>query len=149
MLRSGAVDEFAGKVAHLHAGVEHAHPARVRHVGHVGDFDVVGPAEGHEALLVSGLHDHGHTLLGLADGEFSRVEAGIFRRHAVQVDVQSPGEFADGDGDAAGAEVVRFLDEARHLRAAEKPLELAFFGGVALLDLAAASFQGRLRMFLG
>ncbi len=41
----------------------------------------------------------------------------------------------------AGAEVVRFLDEARHLRTAEQPLELALLGGVALLHLAAAGFE--------
>ena len=149
MLRTGTVDEFAGKVAHLHAGIEHPHPAGIRNIGHMGHFDVIGPAEGHEALFISRFHDDGHTLMGLADGEFRRIEASILRGDAIQVDVQSPGEFADGDGDAAGAEVVRFLDETRHLRTAEKPLELALFGSVSFLNLAAASFQGRFRMLLG
>jgi hypothetical protein len=63
------------------------------------DFDIVEGAQVHHALLVRRLDDDGHPLLGLADGEFRRVETGILRRHAVQPDVQSVGQLADGDAD--------------------------------------------------
>ena len=122
VLRTGAVDERAGQVADLPVPVEHPHPARIGNIGHMGHLDVVHGAKLHHAFLVSRFHDHGHPLLGLADREFRRVQAGVFRRHAVQPDVQSVSQFADGDADAAGAEVIRFLDEFRHFRTAEETL---------------------------
>ena len=79
----------------------------------------------------------------------TRVQAGVFRGHAVQPDVQAVGQLADGDAHTAGAEVVRFLDEFRHFRTAEEALQLAFLGGVTLLDFAAAGFEGGLGVLLG
>ena len=122
MLGAGAVDEFARKVADLHAGVEHPHTAGRGDVGDVGDFYVVDGAERLKLLTVSGFHHHGHALLRLADGEFGGVQARVLGRDAVEVDVEAGGELAYGDADAAGAEVVGFLDEAGDLGAAKKPL---------------------------
>ena len=149
VLRAGAVDERAGQVADLRVPVEHPHPAGIGDIGHVGDLDVVHGAEFHHAGLVGRFHDHGHPLLGLADRELRRVQAGVFRGHAVQPDVQAVGQLADGDAHAAGAEVVRFLDEFRHFRTAEEALQLALLGGVTLLDFAAAGFEGGLGVLLG
>ena len=141
MLRPGAVDEFALEVHDLPVAVEHPHARRVRHVGHVHRLDVLLAAVSHELLHVLRLDHHRHAFLRLADGEFRGVQTAVLGLHAVEVDVQPVGQFADGDADAAGTEVVRFLDEARHLRTAEQPLELALLGGVALLHLAAAGFE--------
>ena len=149
VFRAGAVDERAGEVADLAVPVEHAHPAGIGDIGHVGDLDVVHGAEFHHPLLVGRFHDHGHPLLGLADRELRRVQAGVFRRHAVQPDVQAIGQLADGDAHAAGAEVVRLLDEFRHFRTAEKTLQLAFLRGVTLLDFATAGFERSLGVLLG
>ena len=146
---SGAVDEFAGKVADLHAMVIHPHAAGSSDVRHVCDFYVVNRAKLFKPLTVSCFHYHGHTFLRLADGEFGGVQARVLGRDAVEVYVQAGGELADGDADAAGAEVVGLLDQAGHLRTAEKPLELALLGGVTLLDLAAAGLEGCLGVLLG
>ncbi len=51
------------------------------------------------------------------------------------------GQLADGDGHAAGAEVVAALDQAGGLGVAEQALELALLRGVALLDFGPAGLQ--------
>ena len=64
------------------------------------------------------------------------------------MDFQAVGELADSHAHATRAEVVRFLDEPRHFRPAEKPLKLALLRGIALLDFAAAGGQRGVRMAL-
>ena len=149
MPRSGAVNELTGEVAHLVAVEKHAHAARCSDIGHMGYLYIIGGAKGHEGFLAAGFHHHGHAFLALADGQFRGIEAGVLHGHAVQPDVQAGRQLANGYAHAAGAKVVGFLDEARHFRAAEQPLQLALFGGVALLHLAAAGFQRSLRVLLG
>ena len=149
MRGAGAVNEFPREVADFLPVEEHPHPSGCGNIGHMSDFYIVQGAEFLEALHGGSLHHHGHTLLGLADGQFRGVEAGIFHRYAVQIDVQARRQFADGHAYAAGAKVVGFLDKARYLRTAEQPLELTLLGGITLLDFAAAGFQGGLRVLLG
>ena len=141
VLRAGAVDELAAQIDHLALALEHAHAARGGYVGNMHRLDVLLAAVTHELLHVARLDDHGHALLRLADGQLRGIQTVVFRLHAVEVDVQTVGQLADGDAHAAGAEVVRLLDQARNLRAAEQPLELALLGGVALLHLAAARLE--------
>ena len=149
MRGAGAVNEFPREVADFLPVEEHPHPSGCGNIGHMGDFYIVQSTELTETLHGGSLHHHGHTLLGLADGQFLGVEAGIFHRHAVQIDVQARRQFADGHAYAAGAKVVGFLDKARHFRAAEQPLELTLFGSITLLHFAATSLQGGLRVLLG
>ena len=87
-------------------------------------------AESFKILLFD---EHGHTLLRFGDGQLSTAEAGIFDRHAVQVDVQPIGQLAHGDADAAGAEVIGLLDHAGRFRIAEQALQLALDRRIALL----------------
>ena len=141
MLRTRAVDERPAQIHHLAPAVEHPHPRRVRHVGHVHRLDVLLAAVTHELLHVLRLDDYRHALLRLADGQLRGVQTAIFRLHPVEVDVQTVGQLADRHADTPRAEVVRFLDEARHLRTAEQPFEFPLLGGVALLHLAAARLQ--------
>src|SRR5699024_2068922 len=98
-------------------------------------------------LPVRTLDDDGHALLRFADGQLRSVQTAVFGRHAVEVYVQPVGQLADGHADASRAEVVRLFNQARHFRPAEQTLQLAFFGGVALLPLAAALLK-RLRIVL-
>ena len=149
MLRSGAVDELAADVGDELASVVHSHPAAVGHIGHIGDLDILAAAVFFESFPVAGLHDHRHALLRLADSELGRIQAAVFRRHAVEIYVKSRGELAYGNADASGAEIVGLLDELRDLGTAEQALELALLGGVTLLHLASAGFYGALGMFLG
>ena len=66
--------------------------------------------------------------LRLADRQFRGIQAAVLGLHTVEVDVQPVGQLADGDADAACTEVVRFLDEPRHLGAAEQAFEFALLG---------------------
>ena len=86
--------------------------------------------------------DDGHALLGFGDGELRAVEALVFFRHLVEVDRKPVRQLADGDADAARAEIVAAADQARHLRPAEQALDLALRGRVALLHLGAAGLDG-------
>ncbi len=138
---AGAVDETARQVGHQIGAVENLHPARIRHVGHVRDLDVLFGAIAFEGRLVGGGDNHRHTLLRLADGEFHGIEAAVFGRDAVEMDLEAVGEFADGHAHAARAEVVRLLDEPGHFRTAEQALQFAFFRRITLLDFAAAGGQ--------
>ena len=104
-------------------------------------FDVVGSAKRCKLLFVSSFDDYCHTLLRLADGQLRGIQAVVFDGHPVEVDVKSGRKLANGHAHASGSEVVGFFDEGGYLFAAEKPLELALFRGVALLDFTAAGFQ--------
>ena len=101
-----------------------------------------------ELLLILGLHYDGHTLLGLADGQFRGVHSAVFHGNTVKVDVQPVGKLTDGDTHPTGSEVIRFLYQSRDLRPSEKPLQLPLLRSVTLLDLASASLKGLLRVFL-
>ena len=129
VLRAGAVDELTAQIDNLAVAVEHPHAGCRGHVGHMHRLDVLLAAVAHELLDILRLDHHGHALLRLADGQLRGVQSAVFGLHAVEVDVQSVGQLADGHTDAARAEVVRFLDQARHLRTAEQSLELALLGG--------------------
>ena len=141
VLRPGAVDEFTREVYDFAPFVEHPHTGRIRHVGHLDRLDILLAAVFHEPGDVFRLDDYGHALLRLADRQFRGIQAAVLGLHAVEINIQPVGQLADGDADAAGAEVVRFLDEPRHLGAAEQAFEFALLGGIALLHLAAAGFE--------
>ncbi len=149
MGRAGRVDELTAEVGHDFAVSIHAHASRVGDVGYVAHLDVLFMAIAHELFHVFRLNHHRHTLLTLRDGEFGGVESVILGGDAVKVYVEAVGELADGHAHASGSEVVRFLNEACHLRAAEQTRELALFGCVAFLHLATAHLEARFRMFLG
>ena len=93
--------------------------------------------------------DDSHTFLRFGNSQFRTVQAFVFLRDFVEVDVQAVCQFADSDGDTAGTEVVAAFDEYRDFMAAEEALDLAFRQGIALLDFGAARFQGFDGMFLG
>ena len=50
--------------------------------------------------------DDRHALLRLGDGKLGAVQTVVLLRNGVQVDVQAVGQLADGDRNAARAEVV-------------------------------------------
>ena len=95
-----------------------------------------------ELLHILGGHGAGHALLGFGDCQLGAVQAFILLGHGIQVDVEAVGDFARCNGNAACAEVVAALDQLAGVATAEQALELALHGGVALLDLGAAGFDG-------
>ena len=90
-----------------------------------------------------GCDDDGHALLRFGDRKLRAGQALVFFRQGVEVDFQAVGQLADGDGDAAGAEIVAAFDAFGNVGAAEKPLKLALLGGVALLNLGCLLYTSR------
>ncbi len=106
MFGTCAVDELACQIDYHLTAAEHAHASRSRDVGHVCRLDILLAAQLHEALHILALDDDGHALLRLAYGELGRVKTAVLDRNAVEIYVQTVGQLAYGDADAAGAEVV-------------------------------------------
>ena len=96
-----------------------------------------------ELRNVIGVKRHGHTLLGFGNGQLRAVKTVVFLRHRVQVNVQTVGKLADGNGNTAGTKVVAAFNQAARVTATEKPLKFALNRGVSLLDLRAVAFNGR------
>ena len=95
----------------------------------MGHFDILLGAVALELLFGTRFDHNGHTLLRLADRQLRRIQTAVLGRHAIEVNIQAVGQLADGYAHTARTEVVRLLDQARHFRTAEQPLQLALFGG--------------------
>ena len=135
------VDERTLQVGDRKAAPENAHPALAGDRGHMRDLDILQAAEFFERGDVGRCHDYRHPFLRLADSQLGTVDAAVFYRHFVEVDVETVGKLADSHAHASGAEVVALLDEPHRIGPAEQPLELPLFGGIAFLNLAAAAFE--------
>ncbi len=142
LLHAVGIQEGAGDIYNGVAVPGHGQAALAGDGGHNGGFQVLLGSQLHEAGGVLGLDDHGHALLGFTDGQLGPIQALVLLGHLVQVDVQALGQLADGDGHAARAEVIAALDKAGDLTVTEQTLDLALFGGVALLDLARHGGEG-------
>ena len=114
----------------------------------MSDFDILAAAICDHGILVLSLNHNRHTLLRLADCKFCRIKTVIFYRHSVEIYVKSVSKFTDSHTDSTGTEVIRFLDESCNLRTTEKPLEFSFLRSITLLNLASASLERLLCVFL-
>ncbi len=149
MACAGRVDEFAAQVGGYLVAIEHSHATGGGHVGHMGHLKVLLMAIAHEFIHVFGFNHYRHAFLAFADGYFCGVEAGIFCRHTVKIDVEAVGEFSDCHAHASGSEVVGFLYESCHLRTSEQASDLAFFRRISFLHLASAFFERRSGVLFG
>ena len=102
-----------------------------------------------ELLTVFRVDDNGHTLLGLGDGDLGSVEAGIFFRYFVQIDLKSRCQLADGNGNSACTEVVAFFNQKADFLAAEQSLQFTLSRCVSFLYLCTAGLDGFCRMYFG
>jgi hypothetical protein len=148
LLDAVGVEEGAAQVDDGFAAPAHDEAAAVGDVRDLDALEVLLVGLGDEVVDFRGIDADGHALLGFGNGEFGAVEAVVFFRHGVEVDDERGSDLADGDGDSARAEIVADLDFAGEFRVAEKPLDLAFSGGVALLNLGGI-FEGGVGVFLG
>ena len=94
-----------------------------------------------EFIRILRAHDNSHALLRFGDRKLCTIEAGIFFRNLVQIHGKAGCQFADGNGNTAGTEVIALLDDLRHLRAAEHSLQLALGRCITFLHLCAAGLQ--------
>ena len=102
----------------------------------------------HEFIDIFRGNDDSHSFLRFRNGQFRSVEAFVFLRDFVEVDVEAVCQFADSDRDAAGTKVVAALDEGRNFLTAEHALDFSFRQGIPLLDFSPAGFQRFNGMFL-
>ena len=141
LLRAVGIQELA---ADIHDGMtlpRHPQARLLRDLGHHGGFEVFRVGIADEGFGVLRRDHHRHALLALGNGQLRAVQALVLAGHAVEVNVQTIGQLADGHAHAACAKVVAALDQPRHLALAEEALELALHDGIALLHLGAAGFQ--------
>src|SRR5699024_3733157 len=89
------------------------------------------------------------SLLGFGNGDFRSVQARIFFRHLVQVDLQSGCQFSDGNRYTARTEVVTFFDQKADLSSAEKSLQFTLGRRISFLYLCAAGLDGLCGVYLG
>ena len=128
------------RTADVHDGAAVPFHAKARFLGYRGNhggLEVFLVRVADELFHVFSGQGNAHALLALGDGKLGAVEAVVLLRNRVQVDEQAVAQLADGNGNAAGAEVVAALDKAACLAAAEQALDLALDRRVALLHLGA------------
>ncbi len=105
-----------------------------------------------EFFDVLGSQSNRHALLALGNSQLSAIETIIFLGNHIQINGQAVAQLANGNRNAASAEVVAALDQAARIAAAEQALNFALNGSVALLHLGARGldavnvlrFRGRL-----
>ena len=140
--RAVAREEFAGYVHNGIAAPGHAHATAVGDDRDRRGFKVFCMRKLDEAIHVFRRERDRHALLTFGDGELGAVEAFVFLGYAIEVDLEAVGQLADGDRNAARAEIVAALDHAAGLGVAEQTLDLALDRGVALLHFRATRFDG-------
>ena len=69
-------------------------------------LDILLGSCGNERVYVLRTDNDSHALLRLGDSKLGAVQTVVLLRYGVQVDVQTVGQLADGNGYAARAEVV-------------------------------------------
>ena len=148
LLDAVGVEEGSAEVDDFLAAPVHDQTAGVGDVGDVDALEVFLVGLGDEVVDFRAVDTDGHALLRLGNGEFGAVEAIVFFRDCVEVDDEGGGDFADGNGDAAGSEVVADFDFAGEFRVAEQALDFAFGRGVAFLDFGGI-FEGGFGVLLG
>ena len=126
------------------------HQARFfRHHCHGHCFQVLLSGIGQEPVHIRRVNHNRHPFLGLGNGDFRSIQTRVFLRHLVKINLKPGSQFPDGNRHAACSKVIALLYEAAHLRAAEHPLDFALRGGISLLHLCAAHFNGRRGVDLG
>ena len=139
--RAIGIQEFALDVHDGFSIPMHDQTGLSGHRRHSGGFNVLALRDGFKFRHVLRRKHHGHALLRFGDGQLGAVQSVVFLRNFAQIDVQTVGKLADGDGHAAGAKVVAPLDHARRALISEQALKLALLRRVALLNLCAAGGQ--------
>ena len=135
--RAIGIQEFARNIDDSIAAPRHEQARAFGNRGNHDGFEIFLMRIADEFLDVLGGQSHRHALLALGNSQLSAIEAVIFLGNHIQIDGQAVAQLADGNGNAASAEVVAALDQAARVAAAEQALNLTLDGGVALLNLGA------------
>ena len=141
LMRAVGVEEASRQINDRFAPPLQDQSRRLSDHCHLRRLEVFFFCIGKELFRVLRRNHDSHALLGFGDRQLCSVKAFILLRHQIHVDFQACCQLADGDGDAARAEVVALFDQLRDLRTSEKSLQFALRGRIALLDLRAAGLQ--------
>ena len=113
LLDAVSIEEIAGNIHDGAALEQHFHAPVVRDDGDGRGCQVFFRREADKLFFVLFGDDDRHALLRFGDGEFRARQPFVFQGHFVEVDHEPVGKFADGDGNAARAEIVALFDLAR------------------------------------
>ena len=119
------------------------------HNGNRTGLQIFLSCQSEKGIRVLRLDHYGHALLRFADGKLGSVQALVLTGYSVEINIKAVGKLADGHGYAACAEVVAALDHAACVCVAEKALELALLGSVALFYFGTAGLDRVRIMRLG
>ena len=103
------------------------------HFCHRYGFQVLLSGVSQELIHILRRKDYCHTLLRFGDGKLCSVQTGIFLRNFVQIDLQAVRQLTDGNGNAAGAEVVTFFDQTADFLSPEQSLNLSLCRRITFL----------------
>ena len=103
---AGRIYKFTAEIGDKLPVTEKTHASRVSDIGHMADFYILFVTIAHEFLHVFCLYDSRHAFLTFRYREFGRVEAIVFGRDTIKVDVKTVCQLADRNTDASRTEVV-------------------------------------------
>src|SRR5919198_4008710 len=114
--RSFVGQERDRDLAHDVLVVEGPERSGIGHLADIGDGELPSFAHRNHVVKSLGLHDRDHAFLALGDDDLDRLEVGLPKRDAVEVDIDADSSAArhlgQGGGKPGGAEVLQALDEA-------------------------------------
>ena len=142
LLRTVGIQKCPGKVHNGGALPGHPQARLLRYHGNHRGFQIFLFRSGKESVHILRGQHHRHPLLGLGNGQLRAVQTVVLLGHLVQVDEQPVRQFANGHRHAACTKVIAPLNQPGYAAVTEEPLELPLRGGIALLHLGTAGFNG-------
>ena len=106
MLSTCRVNKLAADICHHFAFVELAHMSSIRNVGYMSNLHVVFTTIRFKCFAIFSLNHNSHTLLRFANSQFCRIQARIFGRYTIQIDIQSVSQLTDGYTYSTCSEVI-------------------------------------------
>ena len=103
----------------------------------------------HEFVNVFRIYNNSHTFLRLGNSNFCSIQAGIFFRYFIQIDLQSRCQFSDCYRYTACTKVITFFDQFADFFSAEHTLDLTFCRSVTFLYLGTTNFDRSFCMYFG
>ena len=119
LLSAVGVQELTGNINDGLSVPVHAESGLGLYYCNGGRFQVLLGSQCAEFVCVLGSDNDRHSLLGFGDSKLGAVQTVVLLRNCVEVDLQTVRKLADGNGNAACAEVVAALDELCRLGISE------------------------------
>ena len=148
-MRSVRIQKCPGKVYDLFSPPGEYQSGLLRHNSHFHSFQIFLGCIVQENIRIFRVHYHCHPFLRLGNSQFRTVQTCIFFRHLVQIYDETICQLPDRHGNAAGSEIVAFLNQSAHFFPPKESLYFSFCRCIALLDFRTACLYGTFRMYFG